>query len=189
MSNDFYAHPELEKKIMAASASGAYFSGSSQSSISSSMRASGMQQSSSGGGNNGGPDMEPRIARIESDIRHIQTSIVDIKTDIRDLRSGLKEDVSGLRAEIKEGTAITTKCIQQNVDTAKHEITERLRETLQESKGLDSRISDVESSIKSAKRVFYAGAAMTSAVFGICAYIFGSYISRILEVVNSLVLK
>ena len=51
----------------------------------------------------GGDSMEPRIAKLESDVEHIKTDISDIKIDVRDFRKeigDLKEKVSNTKVWI-----------------------------------------------------------------------------------------
>jgi hypothetical protein len=56
-------------------------------------------------------------------------------------------------------------------------------------KSVDSRLSEIETSIGSAKTTIKASAAVVSVVFAFCAYIFGNYVSKILDALNGLVLK
>lgn len=56
-------------------------------------------------------------------------------------------------------------------------------------KSIDSRLAEIEKSIGSAKTTIKASAAVVSIIFAFCAYIFGNYVSKILDVVNGLVLK
>lgn len=48
----------------------------------------------------GGDNMEPRVARLESDVESIKTDIKDIKQDIREFRG----DIMELRKEINSQT-------------------------------------------------------------------------------------
>ena len=36
--------------------------------------------------------MEPRVARLESDVGHIQSDIKEIKTDLREIKKDAKDD-------------------------------------------------------------------------------------------------
>ena len=56
-------------------------------------------------------------------------------------------------------------------------------------KSIESRLSAIETGIASAKTTIKASAAIVSVVFAFCAYIFGSYVSKILDALNGLVLK
>ena len=56
-------------------------------------------------------------------------------------------------------------------------------------KSIDSRLSTIETGITSAKTTIKASATIVSVVFAFCAYIFGSYVSKILDALNGLVLK
>lgn len=56
-------------------------------------------------------------------------------------------------------------------------------------KSIDSRLSTIETSIASARTTIKASAAVVSMIFAFCAYIFGSYVSKILDALNGLVLK
>lgn len=56
-------------------------------------------------------------------------------------------------------------------------------------KSIDSRLSTIEANINSAKTTIKASAAVVSVIFAFCAYIFGSYVSKILDALNGLVLK
>lgn len=56
-------------------------------------------------------------------------------------------------------------------------------------KTIDSRLSTIEASIISAKTTIKASAAVVSVTFAFCVYIFGSYVSKILDALNGLVLK
>ncbi|MBG6248363.1 MULTISPECIES: hemolysin XhlA family protein [Symbiopectobacterium] len=56
-------------------------------------------------------------------------------------------------------------------------------------KSVDSRLSRIETGITSMKTTLKATAAVVSAVFVFCAYVFGSYVSKIIEAINNLVLQ
>ncbi|EPM0074491.1 hemolysin XhlA family protein [Citrobacter freundii] len=56
-------------------------------------------------------------------------------------------------------------------------------------KSIDSRLSEIESGVKSLKITFKASSAILSVVFVFCAYVFGNYVSKILDALNGLVLK
>ncbi|HFO2431573.1 TPA: hemolysin XhlA [Klebsiella pneumoniae] len=56
-------------------------------------------------------------------------------------------------------------------------------------KSIDSRLSTIETNISSTKTTIKASAAVVSVIFAFCAYIFGSYVSKILDALNGLVLK
>ncbi|HHJ4165385.1 TPA: hemolysin XhlA [Raoultella ornithinolytica] len=56
-------------------------------------------------------------------------------------------------------------------------------------KSIDSRLSTIEASISSAKTTIKASAAVVGVIFAFCTYIFGSYVSKILDALNGLVLK
>lgn len=56
-------------------------------------------------------------------------------------------------------------------------------------KSIDSRLSAIEKDIVSAKTTIKASAGLVSVIFAFCVYIFGSYVSKILDVLNGLVLK
>ncbi|KLF53517.1 hemolysin XhlA [Klebsiella aerogenes] len=64
-----------------------------------------------------------------------------------------------------------------------------IAETKSDIKSIDSRLSDIETGISSAKTTIKASAAVVSVVFAFCVYVFGSYVSKILDVLNGLVLK
>lgn len=64
-----------------------------------------------------------------------------------------------------------------------------IAETKSDIKSIDSRLSKIETGISSAKTTIKASAAVVSVVFAFCAYIFGSYVSKILDALNGLVLK
>lgn len=64
-----------------------------------------------------------------------------------------------------------------------------LAEVKSDIKSVDSRLSGIETSISSAKTTIKASAVVVSFVFAFCAYIFGSYVSKILDALNGLVLK
>lgn len=64
-----------------------------------------------------------------------------------------------------------------------------ISETKLDIKSIDSRLSNIEAGISSAKTTIKASAAVVSVVFAFCAYVFGSYVSRILDALNGLVLK
>jgi len=44
------------------------------------------------GGGSGGSYLEPRIAKLESDVGHIQSDISEIKQDVRDIRNDGQRD-------------------------------------------------------------------------------------------------
>lgn len=54
---------------------------------------------------------------------------------------------------------------------------------------IDSRLSDIETSLSSMKTTFKATGAVVSVVFAFCTYVFGTYVSKILDALNGLVLK
>lgn len=56
-------------------------------------------------------------------------------------------------------------------------------------KAIDSRLTTIETGIGSIKTTLKATCAVTSIVFAFCVYIFGSYVSKILDALNGLVLK
>ncbi|EAS1948151.1 hemolysin XhlA [Salmonella enterica] len=64
-----------------------------------------------------------------------------------------------------------------------------LAEVKSDIKSVDSRLSGIETSISSAKTTIKASTVVVSFVFAFCAYIFGSYVSKILDALNGLVLK
>lgn len=54
---------------------------------------------------------------------------------------------------------------------------------------IDSRLGGIETGVATMKTTFKATGIVVSAVFTLCAYIFGSYVSKILDALNGLVLK
>ncbi|MFW7194359.1 hemolysin XhlA [Enterobacter sp. BNK-29] len=56
-------------------------------------------------------------------------------------------------------------------------------------KSMDSRLAEIEKGINSAKTTIKASATVVSIVFAFCAYIFGNYVSKILDALNGLILK
>ncbi len=56
-------------------------------------------------------------------------------------------------------------------------------------KSVEGRLSRIENGISSMKTTLKATAAVASAVFAFCAYVFGSYVSKIVEAINNLVLQ
>ncbi|MFG0516895.1 hemolysin XhlA [Kluyvera intermedia] len=56
-------------------------------------------------------------------------------------------------------------------------------------KAIDSRLTTIETGIGSIKTTLKATCAVISIVFAFCVYIFGSYVSKILDALNGLVLK
>ena len=54
---------------------------------------------------------------------------------------------------------------------------------------IDTRLSDIETSLSSMKTTFKATGAVVSVVFAFCTYVFGTYVSKILDALNGLVLK
>ncbi|EPO1884235.1 hemolysin XhlA [Citrobacter freundii] len=56
-------------------------------------------------------------------------------------------------------------------------------------KSIDSRLSNIETSITTLKTTIKATGAVVTVVFAFCTYLFGSYISKILDALNGLVLK
>lgn len=54
---------------------------------------------------------------------------------------------------------------------------------------IDSRLGGIETGVATMKTTFKATGVAVSAVFTVCAYIFGSYVSKILDAINGLVLK
>ncbi|HHX7338378.1 TPA: hemolysin XhlA [Enterobacter roggenkampii] len=56
-------------------------------------------------------------------------------------------------------------------------------------KSIDSRLSNIETGIATMKTTIKATGAVATVVFAFCTYIFGSYVSKILDAINGLVLK
>lgn len=56
-------------------------------------------------------------------------------------------------------------------------------------KGVDTRLSNIEAGISSVKTTLKAFGTVVVITFGFCTYIFGSYVSKILDALNGLVLK
>ncbi|EOI3527655.1 hemolysin XhlA [Cronobacter dublinensis] len=94
---------------------------------------------SDGGGPTGGDDvLEPRVARLESDVEYIKRDISEIKPDI---------------------------------------------------KSIDSRLSGIENSLSSAKTTIKVVGGVVTAALAVCTYLFGTYISRMVDALNGIVLK
>lgn len=75
--------------------------------------------------------------------------------------------------------------LETDVEYIKRDISEIKNDV----KSIDSRLSAIENGIKSIKITLKASGAVVSVIFMFCAYIFGSYVSKILDAVNGLVLK
>jgi len=75
----------------------------------------------------------------------------------------LESDVSYIKRDIEK--------IQNNVDS------------------IDKRLTSIESSISTMRATIKYSGLLISVTFGFCTYIFGSYISRVMEALNTLVLK
>lgn len=75
--------------------------------------------------------------------------------------------------------------LEADVEYIKRDITE----VKSDIKSIDSRLGTIETSIGSAKTTIKASAAVISVVFVFCAYVFGNYVSKILEALNGLVMK
>lgn len=56
-------------------------------------------------------------------------------------------------------------------------------------KSIDGRLSNIETGITSMKTTFKAVGAVITVIFAFCTYVFGSYVSKILDALNGLVLK
>ncbi|MCR4457612.1 hemolysin XhlA family protein [Pseudescherichia sp. L3] len=56
-------------------------------------------------------------------------------------------------------------------------------------KSIDSRLSNIENGINSLKSTIKAAGTVVSVVFVFCAYVFGSYVAKIIDALNELVLK
>lgn len=56
-------------------------------------------------------------------------------------------------------------------------------------KSIDVRLGNIESDIKSAKTTFKATATVVGVIFATCTILFGTYVSKILDALNGLVLK
>jgi hypothetical protein len=70
---------------------------------------------------------------------------------------------------------------------------EYIKLDVREIKGLlnsvDGRVVGIEASLKSQKVVLVCCGAFASFVFAVCTFVFGSYVSKILDAINTLVLK
>lgn len=75
--------------------------------------------------------------------------------------------------------------LESDVEYIKRDISELKNDV----KSIDSRLSGIETGIKSLKTTLKASAAVVSIVFAFCAYVFGSYVTKILDALNGLVLK
>lgn len=75
----------------------------------------------------------------------------------------LESDVSYIKRDIEK--------IQENVDS------------------IDKRLTSIESGISAMRATIKYSGLLISVTFGFCTYIFGSYISRVMEALNTLVLK
>lgn len=63
-------------------------------------------------------------------------------------------------------------------------------EKVQESvESIDSRLGNIETGIATMKTTFKATGVVVTVVFGFCTYIFGSYVSKILDALNGLIMK
>ncbi len=131
-----------------------------------------------GGGNGGGGGLESRIASLETDVKHIHITLTDIKGDIKGLRSDIREGFSSLRTEFRE-----------DLSTAKGDLVLSSNEVKTETKDLEKRVSDVEESLSSMKTTIKVSCAIVSTIFIACTYLFGSYVTKILDALNGLVLK
>lgn len=56
-------------------------------------------------------------------------------------------------------------------------------------KSIDTRLSNIETGIATMKTTIKATGAVVAVVFAFCTYVFGTYISKILDALNGLVLK
>ncbi|MGV2937239.1 hypothetical protein ACIPUA_19780 [Providencia sp. AGC89] len=130
------------------------------------------------GGSGGGGDMESRVAKLESDVSHIQRDITEIKLDIREIKSDNKSVLSKIgeleRSQSKM-SAESNKSLIEKIDN-----TDRT---------LSKRIGDIESEIKTFKTVVKASSAVVSVILIAGAAIFGTYVNKILEALNGIVLK
>lgn len=54
---------------------------------------------------------------------------------------------------------------------------------------IDGRLGKIENGIITMKTTFKASCAIVSIVFAACAYVFGSYVTKILDALNGLVIK
>ncbi|MEC5321499.1 hemolysin XhlA [Brenneria populi subsp. brevivirga] len=75
--------------------------------------------------------------------------------------------------------------LESDVEYIKRDISEIKTDV----KSVDGRLLQIEKGINSVKTTLKATAVVASAVFGFCAYVFGSYVSKIIEAINNLVLQ
>ena len=137
-----------------------------------------MQKNRSNDGSGGGGDMESRVAKLESDVSHIQRDITEIKLDIREIKSDNKSVLSKIgELEISQSkmSAESNKSLIEKVDNT--------------DRSLGKRIGDIESEIKTFKTVVKASSAVVSVILIAGAAIFGTYVNKILETLNGIVLK
>ncbi|MEY0302640.1 hypothetical protein AB7W11_12060 [Providencia manganoxydans] len=130
------------------------------------------------GGSGGGGDMESRVAKLESDVSHIQRDITEIKLDIREIKSDNKSVLSKIgELEISQSktSAESNKSLIEKIDNT--------------DRSLSKRIGDIESEIKTFKTVVKASSAVVSVILIAGAAIFGTYVNKILEALNGIVLK
>lgn len=69
------------------------------------------------------------------------------------------------------------------------EIKENIKEIKSDQKSLDKRVGDVEQEIKTFKTVVKATGAIVSIIFVACAAVFGTYVNKILDAINGIVLQ
>ncbi|MEI7261296.1 hemolysin XhlA [Pectobacterium carotovorum] len=76
-----------------------------------------------------------------------------------------------------------------HIQSTMTDIKQDIRDIKADTKDFDKRLSNIEAEIKSAKNTFKACATVITIVIGVAAYFFESYLGRVLDAVNQLVLK
>ncbi|MFJ5389471.1 hemolysin XhlA [Pectobacterium sp. CHL-2024] len=76
-----------------------------------------------------------------------------------------------------------------HIQSTMADIKQDIRDIKADTKDFDRRLSNIEAEIKSAKTTFKACAAVITIIIGVAAYFFESYLGRVLDAVNQLVLK
>ncbi|GAB80511.1 hypothetical protein [Shimwellia blattae] len=75
--------------------------------------------------------------------------------------------------------------LESDVEYIKRDISE----VKSDIKAIDSRLTKIETGIESIKTTIKASAAVVSVAFAFCVYVFGNYVSKIIDALNGLILK
>lgn len=129
----------------------------------------------------GSVNMNDKVKEISLHSRFSHRSRTAINTSISEEHDGTYGGGNGGGSDMQARVAK----LESDVEYIKRDI----NDVKSDIKSIDSRLAEIEKAIGSAKTTIKASAAVVSVTFAFCAYIFGSYVSKILDALNELIMK